>query len=413
MKGGELTVSSYRKPARLSSSIPRPLLGLAFVLIFPSTAVVQRALGFPGVAVYVAAACGLLWLGQRVAFPWVMARMPSRWAAGLLVAGFGAMATLFLVLYPIANSGVVGGGSDGDDALDVAAAALMQGQYPYYPRTYLGNPISPLPGSVLLAAPFVAILGGSAFQNLLWLVLFFITVCVALRSAGQALLLLWVMLLLSPALLHALAIGSDYIANGVFVLLFSWWLLAWTAQPGRRWAVALLLAALLGVALASRAQFVLLLPLIFSALGQRVGWRPAAGLLAAAVVALAAVTLPFLLYDPAGFTPLGTYREIGIFDAVLPGAGVGITLATAAAGLGLARQDNGNLTVFFRNCTSVLALPVVCGVVLMSIGLGRLDFSFAGFGVMVMFFGTAAFWPGVGTFDQHPHAAGQPQHHSE
>jgi hypothetical protein len=164
--------------------------------------------------------------------------------------------------------------------------------------------------------------------------------------------------------------------------------------------VTVLLAALLGVGLASRAQFILLLPLIFSALGRRVGWRPAAGLLAVSIGALAAVTLPFLLYDPAGFTPLGTYREIGIFDAVLPGAGVGIALATALAGLALAWQDNGHLAVFLRNCTAVLALPVVCGVVLMSIGLGRIDFSFAAFGVMFLFFGAAAFWSASRTPDQ-------------
>ncbi|HSN74902.1 MAG TPA: hypothetical protein VL334_07400 [Anaerolineae bacterium] len=374
------------------SSISQPLLALAFVLFFPSTAVVQRYLGMPGVALYLAAASVLLWLGQRFVFPWVTARIPPRWAAGLLVASFLALAALFLALYPIANSGVVGGGSDGDDALDVAASALLQGQYPYYPRTYLGNPISPLPGSVLLATPFVAALGGSADQNLLWLALFFVTMGVALRSAGQALLLLWVMLLLSPALLHALAIGSDYIANGLFVLLFAWWLLAWASRPSGSILVTVLLAALLGVALASRAQFILLLPLIFSALGRRVGWRPAAGLLAVSIGTLAAVTLPFLLYDPAGFTPLGTYREIGIFDAVLPGAGVGIALATALAGLALAWQDNGQMAVFLRNCTAVLALPVVCGVVLMSIGLGRIDFSFAAFGVMFLFFGAAAFW---------------------
>jgi hypothetical protein len=159
--------------------------------------------------------------------------------------------------------------------------------------------------------------------------------------------------------------------------------------------VTVLLAALLGIGLASRAQFILLLPLIFSALGRRLGWRPAAGLLAVAVVALAAVTLPFLLYDPAGFTPLGTYREIGIFDVMLPGAGVMITLATALAGLALAWQDNGKLAVFLRNCTAVLALPVVVGTVLMSVGLGRIDFRFAAFGVMFLFFGAAAFWPAL------------------
>jgi len=206
---------------------------------------------------------------------------------------------------------------------------------------------------------------------------------------------LWVILLLAPALLHTLAIGSDYLANGIFVLLFAWWLTRWAQQPGRGRVVTLLLAALLGVGLASRAQFILLLPLVYSALGRRIGWRSAAGIMAVTVTTLAATTLPFLLYDPAGFSPLHTYGEISRFDVVIPRAGVLITLATALAGLALAGQDNGQTCVFLRNCTLVLALPVVCGVILMSIGQGRLDFSFAGFGVLFMFFGAAAFWPEV------------------
>jgi hypothetical protein len=367
-------------------------LALAFVLFFPSTAVVQRFLGLPGVAVYLAAALGLLWLGQRRFFPWLIARTPPRWAFGLLLVSFLILAVFVVALYPIANSGIMGGGSDGDDALDVAASTLLHGQYPYYPRTYLGNPISPLPGSVLLAAPFV-LLGGSAYQNLFWLLLFCATTGVQLRSASQALLLLWVMLLLAPALLHTLAIGSDYVANGIFVLLMAWWLTRWVQQPGRGRVVTLLLAALLGVGLASRAQFILLLPLVYSALGRRIGWRSAAGVMAVTATTLAATTLPFLLYDPAGFSPLHTYGEIGRFDVVIPRAGVLITLATALAGLALAGQDDGQTRVFLRNCTLVLALPVVCGVILMSIGLGRLDFSFAGFGVLFMFFGAVAFWP--------------------
>lgn len=61
----------------------------------------------------------------------------------------------------------IGRGSDRDDALDVAVRRLAHLHNPYAARTNLGNPVSPLPGSLALAAPFVAA-GRSAYQNLFW-----------------------------------------------------------------------------------------------------------------------------------------------------------------------------------------------------------------------------------------------------
>jgi len=77
----------------------------------------------------------------------------------------------FIVLYPVARSGLFGPGSDRDDALNVALQALLSGHYPYYAQTYLGNPPTPMPGALLLALPFFA-LGTSAWQNLFWLPVF-------------------------------------------------------------------------------------------------------------------------------------------------------------------------------------------------------------------------------------------------
>lgn len=375
-----------------------PLLGLALTLFFPSTAFVQRHLGLAGVLVYLGIASCLLWLGYKVVFWQFIERVSPKWAVLFGVLSFLVLAAIFLALYPLANSGVLGGGSDGDDALNVAVTALLDGEYPYYPRTYLNNPISPLPGSLLLAIPFV-LFGSSAYQNLVWLVLFIVSMGVYLNSASRSLLLLWALVVLSPALLHALAIGSDYVANSLFVLLFAWWLIGWASRPRRSGLVTLLLAVLLGIGLASRANFVLILPLIFSSLGRRIGWRPAGLVLAGTVAALAATILPFLLYDPAGFTPLRTYGELGRFDVLVPWAGVIISLLAGLTGVALAFQDNARTSIFFRNCTIVLAIPVVCGTVLASIQFGRIDFSFAFFGVLFLFFGAVAFWPDVVTVE--------------
>ena len=67
-----------------------------------------------------------------------------------------------------------GGGSDSDDALNLATRALLHGEYPYRIRTYLGSPATYLPGSLLLAVPFV-LLGNAAYQDLFWLAAFLLS----------------------------------------------------------------------------------------------------------------------------------------------------------------------------------------------------------------------------------------------
>ena len=375
-------------------SVNWSLLGLTLTLVFPSTAVVQKYLGLAGVIVYLGIVSCLLWFGQKAIFPKFIGKVPQKWAILLGALSLLVLAAVVLVLYPLANSGVLGGGSDGDDALNIAVSALLDGQYPYYVTTYLHNSISPLPGSLFLAIPFV-LLGSSAYQNIFWLILFFVSVGVYLNSASKSLLLLWTLLLLCPALLYALVVGSDYVANGLYVLLFSWWLIALASQPGKYGVAKVLLAVLLGIGLSSRVNFVLILPLVFSSLNQRIGRRAAATTVAIVVVAFVASILPFLLYDPRGFSPLNTYAELGKFDALLPWAGLAVPLLTLIAALALSFQRNAVTHVFFRNCTLVLALPVLCGTILRSIQTGRLDFGFATFGVMFLFFGAVAFWPEV------------------
>ena len=72
-------------------------------------------------------------------------------AAAILI----LLAITCLVVYPYADAGRLGvGGSDADDALIIGAQALLRRSYPFYPTTYLGNPIVPMPGAIILAIPF-------------------------------------------------------------------------------------------------------------------------------------------------------------------------------------------------------------------------------------------------------------------
>jgi hypothetical protein len=113
-----------------------------------------------------------------------------------------------------------------------------------------------------------------------------------------------------------------------------------------------------------------------------------------AAFACLAVTLPFYLYDPKGFTPLHVYYKLAQFESAFPCAGVVIPLAGGilAAALAFQRMDE-RCVVLFRNCAIVLAWPVVWAVGLWSVSLGCLELQrFAWYGIGSLVFGALACW---------------------
>ena len=386
------------KTASSFSALNWALVGFALSLLIPSTAVVQKYSGVAGVLVYLVVASVILVLVRHGSIrTGLTSRLAEKQVLWLMVLTFGLVLVAFMAVYPIANSGVVGGGSDGDDALNLAATELMNGRYPYCPKTYLGNAISPLPGALLRAMPFV-LLGNSAYQNFFWLLVFFFSMRSYLKDARFALLLLWALLIFSPAVLHNLLIGSDYVSNGLYVLLFTLWMVTSLSQPQPTpgWK-SVVLAILLGIGLSSRAIFILILPLVFSALVRKAGWKPAIKYTAITSAAFLAITVPFYLYDPLGFSPLHTVQELGQFQSVMPFAGFIIPLVAGLIAIvpSLARPTSRDHTSLFRKCTIVLAFPVLCGIDLDSIARGRVYFGFASFGVFFLFFGAVGSWEGV------------------
>lgn len=369
-------------------------VAFALSLLLPSTAIIEKHFDIIGVVVYatIASLLLLLFIQNRIYLAQLSLKFTERQVFLMVILTFTTLLMIFALVYPIANSGTYGQGSDGDEALNIATTELLHGRYPYYPRTYLGNLISPLPGELLLASPFV-LLGNGAYQNFFWLLIFFFTMKSYLNDSRSALLLLWVIFALSPAVVHGWVIGSDYISNSLYVLLFMMWMVTSTTQQNISILRKLLPAILLGIGLSSRANFVMLLPLLFSLLNQIVGWKLATKYTAVTIIAFMVITLPFYLYDPEGFSPLHTTRKLAQFQTVLPFAGLVIPLANGILALILALlfQDS-NLKTLLRNCMIVLAFPVLCGIVLSSIQYGKIDFSFAYFGIFFLFFGVAAFW---------------------
>lgn len=369
-----------------------PLLPLSYALclILSSANALEKYVRGPSLYLYMAVVIGAVFALWRYGDALVQ-RLSERQALALTVLLLLGLAALFAVGYPLANADILGPGSDRDEAIQIATSRLLVGEYPYYAKTYLDNPISPMPGSLLLSIPFV-LLGNGALQIFFWLVVFLIAVRATLLDSRQTLLMFAMLLVLAPKVPHELVTGSDFIANALYVLVA----ILWLAESIRRPALAPLVAAaiFLGVALSSRANFLFLLPLIYVALAQRGRWRRATAALALAGTIFMIITVPFWLYDPAGFSPLTTARKVNLFDALLPYSSllVPALMALAAVALAWQHRTTSSYPRLFRDCAIVQAIPVLYGVLLPSLVYQRLILAFGTrYGMAFLFFAALAF----------------------
>ena len=358
------------------------IIGCAFWLVFPSIGTAFKYLGGLGLVAYAAVVLAALWGIRAWVLPRLTSHLTERLALVLAVVTLLGLIAVFVWFHPLVSAARPGHGSDRNEALNLATAELLHGRYPYYPKTHLGNPLSPLPGSLLLAAPFVW-LGDSAYQTFAWLAVFFVAARRQLRDSRPALLVGWVALALSPVVAQEIVTGGDLLANSIYVLVF---ILALLHRPesGSAW----LYAVLLGIGLSSRANFLLLLPLVLSALARRGGWGRALKLTAVSCAAFAAVTVPFYLADPSGFSPLHTVRKFDSAPSSFPLGGTVVLVLDVALAVALSfpRWSTGRGT-FLRNCALVLALPVVCMVTVLSVRAGRADLASTGYGLCSATFG--------------------------
>jgi hypothetical protein len=342
---------------------------LGGALFLASSGTVQQYLGLGGVVAYAAGVAVAVPLATRVALPWLDNHVSGRTAAVLLVATWLVLLVAFVVVYPHANRHGVAVGSDRDDAATIATKHLLHGLYPYSTETYLGNPVSQLPGALFLDAPFV-LFGNSAYENPFWLaVLLGLLVWIA-RDARIALAAAWIALLLSPALLREYLTGGDVLANTVAVLVFGLGCLL----LGRRWRIAS--AVLLGVALSWRPNLAYWLPLFGAAWARRHGAREAVVLPCLALAAFAAVTLPFYLTHLHDFTPLQTANKVRRYDDVLPKSSV-VVLVTTGLGACWAAWHilKARIPDLLGSAAAVQAILLGWIVVLASASEHRIDFS--------------------------------------
>jgi hypothetical protein len=211
---------------------------------------------------------------------------------------FLVLGATFVVLYPISLKHTLNVGSDREDALRIELSAIRNHQYPYGARTFLGNPPTPLPGAMLLAAPFFA-LGHIAWQNFFWLALFFFFTILFFRYRATAFFFLAVFLLFAPGNLSDFTSGGDYLTNFFYLAIA---IAVFIRSLARSFCASIPAALFLGVTLCSRTiHAVVLIPLLALTL-QRTSRLRTAVLFVTVLIEAAAVTLP--LFAPHPFTHL-------------------------------------------------------------------------------------------------------------
>ena len=366
---------------------------LYFLFCLASSGFFYKNLGLAGVAAYAAAVAvigGLWWRFRESAQKWLDRRYPL-WS---LAFGLGLLA-VFAVAYPIEDSRGPGRSSDRDDGLNIAVERMLDGQLPYYPPHPDAGPLSLFPGGILLATPFV-LMGNSAYQNIFWVVVFLWLTTRRHGRRSEVLLLAGMVFALCPALQYEFISGGDMASNGIYVIVaLSLFMRFWTRANSSP-LVRLATSVFLGLALASRPNFLFLLPLAGGGLWRWGGVGRAIGGCALVATWTAAVTLPFYLADPEGFTPLVAGNKLALIDQHFAWGSAAVAgssaLAAIACGLWMiVAERRKQEPSFFGAVAWVTAVPMIATVLLYSIVESRINFSFMHprYGLMYLF---AALW---------------------
>lgn len=362
---------------------------LALLLAFPSAGFVQKYCGLPGVIGYAAVVAAIMFLTAtliRRFTPWL-----ERHFHRLAVLATALLAVGYVGLHPMEDGRGPGKSSDRDEGLELAVSRMLHGQYPYYPQNGNAGPLSVLPGSILLASPFV-ICGDVGFQNIFWLGAFLIVARRWFGNGAESLYLWSLAMAMSPAALYEWISGGDLIANGIFVALAVFaiaWVWSEETSPGwSRWLSCLAL----GIALASRANFLLLMPVILGVLWRLAGPRQAITTCVISGLTAMAMILPFYLHNPEGFTPWITREKISFADPALGWLRhlvVATTLLSAVSGGAhlMISQSTHPIRLCLRWCAITTMVPVLLMVILSSLINKTIDFGFLRdrFGLMYVF----------------------------
>jgi hypothetical protein len=377
----------------------KPFIGLAFCLTYPSADILKR-FGRVSQLAYCLVVMVLLWLSIRYLVPRFRKLEGKVFAVISLAVLLFALACAYVVIHPQIDTngfelaGHRFGASDRDDAIDAAITETLNGRYPYTMVTFLGNPITPMPGALLLASPFY-LLGDSGIQNIFWLALFFVLIARVEDSPLIAALLAFMMCLLSPNLIYQIVKGSDFISNAIYVLIFAVMLVESTKRQKPLW-VSVLWAIMLGIGLSSRPNFLLVLPTVAFAIMTTSQRTTAFALMVVTAITFATSTLPFYFVDPIGFSPLHVSEKLGLWGTNRLLALILPVLAFVFSMLLGIRRMSYALQSFAADLFAAQTVLMVGTLVLVLIerGVTVLENSeVLEYGILFMFFGVFAFGP--------------------
>lgn len=220
----------------------------------------------------------------------------------LCLAWLGVMTAGLVILYPVAQSGVLGRGSDRDEALALGIQAILDGRYPYYERTQFGGRPTPMPGAFLLGAPF-HLAGSVVTQNLIYGAACVFLAVRALRGLLTRVLLAGLLTLGNVAFMQDYVTGGDYVLNAMYVAVAVFTCAGVLERPGSSKTALALAAIFLGVAICSRPVYLVAAVAVAAYAVRRRGLRGGIGFAAVVAVTAAAVAGPFALYDFGAFVP--------------------------------------------------------------------------------------------------------------
>ena len=364
--------------------------GVSTCLILPSVYTIQKHIGNGATCIFVTT-------GLIVAFFLCMTRMKivlttisKRMSLVLSVCIFTVLIVLFALIYPYADSGTIGGGSDRDDALNVAATELVNQRYPYSQSTYLGNPITPFPGAVILSLPFF-LLGNSAYQNLFWIAVGYLAAWKFLNDSRLALIFL-IAITLTPVSLQQLVTGGDLVTNALYVFVPIVMLLNITSGNSHRLKFSIPFAILLGISISSRSNYLLLFPLILGLSLYSRHWKASLVYFAIPLSTFMAITLPFYMSNPEHFSPLHTISKFSQMNEVLPLGTIIVPTSCLIITLLLVRGNKECSSIkFFRDVSVSQGYLVLLTGILLSIQSAVLDITVSEFGIVCLCFGVIGY----------------------
>lgn len=321
----------------------------------------------------------ILWFGAKEIFYRLYALSQSQ-VNFLFFIFLGMLFLIFSIAYPLIDSGQFGFSSDRDEAIDIAVRQILNGHYPYLCKSVsgvhsgcptTGNPISPLPGALLLASPFV-ILGNCALQNFFWIIFFYFALIHHTNSKKIPAIYLVLLGVFSPVLIAEILTGGDYLANSLAVT--SATILVLSAISVQGWVLG---GILLGISLSWRAHFLLLvIPLVI----YHIKYREFQKILitgVAATVSFLLVTLPFFIANPTEFSPIHIQQRLNDFRHILPHANVIVIIITAMIGLALGLWAICHNTLLIA-CGTTVTTPILIAILLNSVAVEHLTFLFYG-----------------------------------